>query len=73
MSSSFEGFCILLGLQDVGPYLQMKEAGNIEDWSSTPLDPQGRRVQEEMTKKFQVNTHSQVYWLNANPRRRVYR
>ncbi|RMJ25119.1 hypothetical protein PHISP_04018 [Aspergillus sp. HF37] len=53
MCSSFEGFCILLGLQDVGPYLQMKEARNIEDWSSTPLDPQGRRVQEEMTKKFQ--------------------
>jgi exportin-5 len=73
MSSSFEGFCILLGLQDVGPYLQMKEARNIEDWTSTPLDPQGRRVQEEMTKKFQVNTHFQGYWPDANSRPRDYR
>ena len=54
MSSSFEGFCVMLGLQDVGPYMHAQNAISIEDWTSIPLDAQGRQIQEEMTKKFQV-------------------
>lgn len=54
MSSSFQGFCALLGLQNVGPYMRRREADKLEDWSSVPLDNQGRQIQEEMTKKFQV-------------------
>lgn len=54
MSSSFEGFCALLGLQNVGAYMQARGARNLEDWSSVALDDQGKQIQEEMTKKFQV-------------------
>lgn len=64
ISSSFEGFCVLLGLQNVGPYLQLKDARNIEDWSSVSLDAQGRQIQEEMTKKFQVCLW--VLWMLAH-------
>lgn len=45
---------MMLGIQDVGPYMESKGARNLEDWSAVPLDSQGRQIQEEMTKKFQV-------------------
>ncbi|THC96525.1 hypothetical protein EYZ11_004024 [Aspergillus tanneri] len=53
LSSSFEGFCAMLGLQPVGPYMQARQAQKLEDWTSVPLDNEGRLVQEEMTRKFQ--------------------
>lgn len=58
MSSSFGGFCNLLGLQKVGPYMQAKQAWKLEDWSAVPLDEEGKRIQEEMTAKFQVSRTS---------------
>lgn len=58
MSSTFEGFCLMLGLENVGPYMHAKNAQNLEDWTAVPLDAQGRQIQEEMTKKFQVC----IYW-----------
>ncbi|GMF76128.1 unnamed protein product [Aspergillus oryzae] len=58
MSSSFEGFCSMLGLQSVGPFMQAQQAQKLEDWASVPLDSEGKRIQEEMTRKFQVS------WLN---------
>ncbi|KAJ5623266.1 hypothetical protein N7490_011871 [Penicillium lividum] len=54
MSSSFEGFCAMLGLENVGSYMQALQAHKLSDWSSAPLDGQGKVVQEEMTKKFQM-------------------
>lgn len=54
MSSTFEGFCVMLGLQSVGPYMQARQAPKLEDWSSVPLDSEGKLIQEEMTRKFQV-------------------
>ncbi|KAL4740076.1 armadillo-type protein [Aspergillus similis] len=51
--STFEGFCNLLGLQNVGPYMQSKQAQKLADWSEVPLDAEGKQVQEEMTQKFQ--------------------
>ncbi|KAB8220541.1 armadillo-type protein [Aspergillus novoparasiticus] len=53
MSSSFEGFCSMLGLQSVGPFMQAQQAQKLEDWASVPLDNEGKRIQEEMTRKFQ--------------------
>ncbi|KAL4879609.1 armadillo-type protein [Aspergillus karnatakaensis] len=53
MCSTFEGFCNMLGLQDVGPYMQSKQAQKEPDWSVVTLDLEGKRVQEEMTRKFQ--------------------
>jgi exportin-5 len=52
-SSSFEGFCGMLGLQNVGPYMQKKQAQKMEDWSAVPLDNEGKQIQETMTRKFQ--------------------
>jgi exportin-5 len=54
MSSSFEGFCTMLGLENVGSYMQAKQAHKLEDWSSVVLDNEGKLVQEEMTRKFQM-------------------
>ncbi|PLB38415.1 karyopherin MSN5 [Aspergillus candidus] len=53
VSSSFEGFCTMLGLQSVGPYMQSKQAHMVEDWTSVILDSEGKQIQEEMTRKFQ--------------------
>ncbi|KAH2535509.1 hypothetical protein KXW97_007264 [Aspergillus fumigatus] len=52
-SSSFEGFCDMLGLQNVGPYMQKNQAQKLEDWSAVPLDNEGKQIQETMTRKFQ--------------------
>ncbi|KAF7170009.1 hypothetical protein CNMCM6106_004870 [Aspergillus hiratsukae] len=52
-SSSFEGFCGMLGLQNVGPYMQKNQAQKLEDWSAVPLDNEGKQIQETMTRKFQ--------------------
>lgn len=54
LSSSFEGYCTMLGLGSVGPYMQAKQAHTLGDWSSVPLDPEGKKLQEDMTRKFQV-------------------
>ncbi|RAK96179.1 karyopherin MSN5 [Aspergillus ibericus CBS 121593] len=53
MSSTFEGFCVMLGLQSVGPYMQARQAPKLADWASVPLDSEGKLIQEEMTRKFQ--------------------
>jgi hypothetical protein len=44
----------MLGLQNVGPYMQKKQAQKMEDWSAVPLDNEGKQIQETMTRKFQV-------------------
>lgn len=44
----------MLGVERVGPYMQAKQAHKIEDWSTVPLDEEGKRIQEEMSAKFQV-------------------
>ncbi|RAL10804.1 karyopherin MSN5 [Aspergillus homomorphus CBS 101889] len=54
VSSTFEGFCAMLGMQNVGAYMQSRQAQKLEDWSSVPLDNEGKLIQEEMTKKFQL-------------------
>lgn len=54
MSSSFEGFCSMLGIENVGSYMQAKQAHRLADWSSVTLDGEGKLVQEEMTRKFQM-------------------
>ncbi|KAH8693974.1 putative nuclear import and export protein Msn5 [Talaromyces proteolyticus] len=53
MSSSFNGFCKLLGIEEVGPYMHSKEAQKFEDWAAVPLDDTGKGIQEQMTKRFQ--------------------
>ncbi|OJJ48636.1 hypothetical protein ASPZODRAFT_150826 [Penicilliopsis zonata CBS 506.65] len=54
VSSSFDGFCSLLGLQSVGGYMRDKEAQKVVDWTEVALDHEGRLIQEEMTRKFQL-------------------
>ncbi|KAJ5455108.1 hypothetical protein N7475_010229 [Penicillium sp. IBT 31633x] len=53
-SSSFAGFCNMLGLENVGPYMQSKEAQKLAEWTEVPLDNEGKLIQEEMTRKFQL-------------------
>lgn len=44
----------MLGIQSVGPYMQARQAQKLEDWTEVPLDSDGKQIQEEMTRKFQV-------------------
>ncbi|PGH11682.1 hypothetical protein AJ79_04705 [Helicocarpus griseus UAMH5409] len=53
ISSSFAGFCQMIGLDKIWPYLQHLQAQQIEDWSTIPLDEEGRKIQADMTSKFQ--------------------
>ncbi|KAK2745216.1 hypothetical protein FQN55_006341 [Onygenales sp. PD_40] len=53
VSSSFGGFCQMLGLDRVWPYLQAKQAQKIEDWSVISLDDEGKNIQSDMSAKFQ--------------------
>ncbi|OJD21796.1 hypothetical protein ACJ73_06862 [Blastomyces percursus] len=53
ISISFEGFCQILGLNQIWPYLQRLQAQKVEDWSTIPLDEEGKKIQAHMTTKFQ--------------------
>jgi exportin-5 len=53
--SSFDGFCHLLGLENVGQYLRLRNAQQFEDWSLAPLDEEGKMLQKQMNLKFQVS------------------
>ncbi|EEQ88473.2 nuclear import and export protein Msn5 [Blastomyces dermatitidis ER-3] len=53
ISTSFEGFCQILGLDQIWPYLQRLQAQKVEDWSTIPLDEEGKNIQAHMTTKFQ--------------------
>lgn len=44
----------MLGLESVGPYMQAKQTRSSDDWSSVALDPEGKKIQDDMTRKFQV-------------------
>ncbi|KAJ5884949.1 hypothetical protein N7495_009459 [Penicillium taxi] len=54
MSSSLEAFCVGLGIENVGSFMQAKQAHLISDWSLVALDDEGKLVQEQMTRKFQM-------------------
>ncbi|KMU72633.1 hypothetical protein CISG_09823 [Coccidioides immitis RMSCC 3703] len=51
--STFQGFCEVFALDQVHPYLQARQAQNIEDWSVITLDEEGKRIQSQMNSKFQ--------------------
>ena len=34
--------------------MQAKQAQKLEDWASVPLDAEGKEIQDDMTRKFQV-------------------
>ena len=60
MSSSFEGFCQLLGAEGVCPYLETRDVQKIEDWATIALDDEGKAIQAQMSSKFQVLPHDVV-------------
>ncbi|KAL1958950.1 hypothetical protein VTO42DRAFT_3503 [Malbranchea cinnamomea] len=51
--SSFSGFYHSLGLENVGPYLQARNAQKLDNWSLVNLDEEGRALQKQMNLKFQ--------------------
>jgi exportin-5 len=58
----------MLGLENVGPYMQAKQAQKLPDWSIIELDNEGKLVQEEMTRKFQVRDSISVgSWNLSDP------
>lgn len=51
---SFEGFCDLAGVGRVQQYLTSRRVHEIEDWSSHPLDEEGKAIQAEISERFKV-------------------
>ncbi|EER44565.1 nuclear import and export protein Msn5 [Histoplasma capsulatum H143] len=68
ISASFGGFCQLLGLDQIWPYLQRVQAQKVEDWSMIPLDEEGRKIQAHMTSKFQLTSckHAHAFHNSEN-------
>jgi exportin-5 len=64
MLSSFEGFCQLLGVEGVCPYLQARDVQNIDDWSTIVLDDEGKNIQAHITAKFQVFPHDVMFLVS---------
>lgn len=54
----------MLGLENVGPYMQSKQAQKLVEWTEVPLDNEGKLVQEEMTRKFQVGSKNLIACAN---------
>ena len=52
--SSYASFCELLGLSDVQKYLSARGVHRIQDWSSQPLDNEGKALQQRMTVSLEV-------------------
>lgn len=60
----------MLGLENVGQYMQAKQAQKMPDWTEIELDNEGKLVQEEMTRKFQVDPFElsqSFHWDNSDP------
>lgn len=51
---SFPGFCELVGVSKALDYLRSRQAQDVKDWSSYILDEEGRVIQTEMARSFQV-------------------
>ncbi|MCJ1307753.1 hypothetical protein MMC25_001401 [Agyrium rufum] len=46
--SSFEGFCDLLGMASLQPYLVARNVQTISDWYEQPLDDEGKALQTQL-------------------------
>ena len=52
--STFDGFCRLLGLDQVQQYLDRRRANEIKDFSNYLLDEEGQALQTALTAKYKV-------------------
>lgn len=53
--SSFDGFCDLLGLGSLQEYASRRALHQIPDWSSYPLDDEGRLLQSRIQSALEVS------------------
>ena len=53
-ASSFEGFCDLLGLSQVSPYLVSRKVHEIQEWGLYQLDSEGQAIQKELEEHVKV-------------------
>lgn len=53
--STFDGFCQLLGLGNVQPYINARAFHQVKDWSSCPLDDEGKLLQMLMQNALEVS------------------
>lgn len=52
--SSFDGFCDLLGMGRVQYYISARGLHRVQDWSSCPLDEEGKILQVQMQQALEV-------------------
>ena len=57
--STFDGFCQLLGLGNAQPYINARAFHQVKDWSSCPLDDEGRLLQMLMHSALEVSNFLQ--------------
>ena len=62
--ASIDSFSHLLGLHGLQEYLQSHNAQNIEDWSSHPLDAEGKSLRERIQSAIEVS-RSDVFLMNG--------
>ena len=62
--SSFEGFSELLGLGNIQKYLSARNVHRIPDWSSHPLDDEGKSIQSQMQDALEVSSYSIIVAVN---------
>lgn len=54
--SSFDGFCGLLGVGGIQPYISSRAVHRIQDWSVHPLDDEGKALQMHMQGALEVRS-----------------
>jgi len=52
--SSFDGFCRLMGMDQIQQYLTSRRVNDIQDFSNHMLDEEGQRLQANLAEKYRV-------------------
>lgn len=58
--STFDGFCKLMGLDQVQQYLSSRRVNEIQDFSNFSLDEEGQALQAGLAEKYKVCLMSRV-------------
>jgi exportin-5 len=63
---TFDGFCELLGLGNLQQYIIARAFHQMKDWSSCPLDEEGKLLQLKMQNALEVSMYSSLkFYLSA--------
>ena len=62
--ASFDGFCDLMGLRSIQQYISTRNVGQLQDWSSYPLDTEGKALQLQTQAALEVGKLDyRLFWI----------